>query len=119
MNFKSSFSTTGLKSVANSRIIMRIEVETESKDQLDAFCERTGMTKVAAASRLIDWFAKQPDIIQAVVQGLFPASIEADVAAIVLKRLAAQRKSKPNPLNMTDGVSNAKRLCHPLGIPRK
>jgi hypothetical protein len=69
------------------RVIMRIELEPKSKKGLDEYCDRTGVTKVAAVSRLIDWFCTQPDGIQSVIQGLFPSHIEADVAEIVLKRL--------------------------------
>jgi hypothetical protein len=79
----------------NTRIIMRIEVEPESKIRLDEFCDRTGMTKVAAVSRLIDWFAKQPDTVQAIVQGLFPSLIEVDVASLILKRLASKKREQP------------------------
>jgi hypothetical protein len=73
---------------------MRLEMEPESKARLDEFCHRSGMTKVAATSRLIDWFSRQPDTVQAMIQGLFPSPIEAEVATIVLKRMAGQGISK-------------------------
>ena len=79
----------------NTRIIIRIEVEPESKTRLDEFCDRTGMTKVAATSRLIDWFCGQPDTVQAIIQGLFPSPIEADAAAIILRRLAPKKREQP------------------------
>ena len=78
----------------DQRIIMRVEVEPASKVRLDEFCERTGMTKIAAVSRLIDWFGQQPDTIQAMIQGHYPSSIEADVGALILRRLAPQRGIK-------------------------
>jgi len=78
----------------NRRVIMRIELEPESKDRLDDFCRRTGMTKVAASSRIINWFSRQPDTVQAMIQGLFPSSIEPDVARIILKQLAV----RPGPM---------------------
>ena len=80
----------------NPRIIMRIEVEPRSKEGLDEFCERTGMTKVAAASRLIDWFATQPDTVQAIIQGLFPPSIEPDVARIILRGFISRTRASKN-----------------------
>jgi len=73
------------------RIIMRIELRSESKDRLDEFCTRTGMTKVAAVSRLIDWFCRQSDTLQAMIQGLFPQSIESQVAVMTLKAIAANK----------------------------
>jgi hypothetical protein len=78
----------------NARVIIRIELDIESKVRLDEFCNRTGMTKIAAASRLVDWFSKQPDAVQAIVQSLFPPPIESEAANIILKHLAAQGNSK-------------------------
>jgi hypothetical protein len=88
----------------NKRVIMRVEVEPSSKDRLDAFCERTGMTKVAAVSRLIDWFCKQSDAVQAMVQGLVPQSIQSSVASIILKRLAAKKDGSANSGRSLAGV---------------
>jgi hypothetical protein len=73
-----------------TRIIMGIELVPEAKDRLDEFCERTGMTKVAAASRLIEWFGRQSDEIQAMIEGLIPADIEQGVAKLVLQRIVSQ-----------------------------
>jgi hypothetical protein len=70
------------------RIVLRVELLPGSKANLDAFCDRTGMTKVAAVSRLIDWFCHQNDMIQALVQGLVPKAIEADVAGLMLRKLS-------------------------------
>lgn len=83
----------------NKRVVMRLELEPRSKKGLDKFCDRTGMTKVAALSRLIDWFCDQPDNVQTMIQGLIPTFIATDVAEIILKRLLAtkegQTESKP------------------------
>jgi hypothetical protein len=72
------------------RIVMRVELLPSSKTKLDAFCDRTGMTKVAVVSRLIDWFCNQTDVIQTIVQGLVPKAIEADVATLVLRNLSGK-----------------------------
>ncbi len=76
------------------RVIMRLELEPGSKEGLDEFCDRTGMTKVAALSRLIDWFCGQPDNVQAMIQGLIPKFIAADVAEIILERLVSTKKGQ-------------------------
>jgi hypothetical protein len=78
----------------HKRVIMRLELEPCSKKSLDQFCDRTGMTKVAALSRLIDWFCVQTDNVQALIQGLIPAFISADVAEIVLERLVATKNGR-------------------------
>jgi hypothetical protein len=82
----------------NTRIIMRVEIDPNSKTRLDEFCNRTGMTKVAAASRLIDWFGQQPDTVQAIIQGLFPPPIEADAAKIILKHLVAKTRERSSQI---------------------
>ena len=45
------------------------------------------MTQVAMLSRLVEWFANQPDIIQAAVMGHHPPEIQVDIANLLLKRM--------------------------------
>jgi hypothetical protein len=82
------------RNIMHKRVIMRLELEPGSKKGLDEFCDRTGMTKVAALSRLIDWFCSQPDNVQAIIQGLIPKFIAPDVAEIILERLATTKKGQ-------------------------
>jgi hypothetical protein len=74
------------------RVIMRIELFPEAKDKLMEMCDKLGMTQVAATSRLVEWFTDQQDVLQAAVLGLYPEDIRAEVANMVLKRLAAEKK---------------------------
>ena len=83
----------------SKRVIMRVELDPQSKDRLDEFCEQTGMTKIAAVSRLIDWFCGQGDTVQALVQGLYPRLIEGDIAQIILEQLAKTRRSNGKARN--------------------
>jgi hypothetical protein len=76
----------------SKRIIMRVEVQGESKGRLDEFCARTGMTKIAAVSRLIDWFCRQSETLQAMIQGLYPTVVESDIATMILKNAAKKTK---------------------------
>jgi hypothetical protein len=46
------------------------------------------MTQVAMMSRLVEWFASQDEKIQGAVMGHYPGEIEADVAKLILKRMA-------------------------------
>jgi hypothetical protein len=91
------------------RVIMRIEIAPSSKDRLDQFCDGTGMTKLAAVSRLIDWFCDQEDTVQAMVQRLYPALIEADVAAIILEKTAG-RGAEAKRRSATNGNNGARRF---------
>jgi hypothetical protein len=76
-----------MKSAKQKRVIMRIELTPAAKLEVGDFCDRVGMTQVAAMSRLVEWFAGQPNEIQAIVQGLYPGSIKPDVAKLILERM--------------------------------
>jgi hypothetical protein len=72
-----------------SRIIVRIELTPAAKDALNDLTDKAGMTQVALLSRLVEWFAHQSDMIQASVLGQYPSEIEADVAKLIMKKLAS------------------------------
>jgi hypothetical protein len=65
--------------------LMRIELSQPAKKALEALADREGMIQFAIASRLVEWFANQPDAIKAFVLGTYPTEIEADVARMMLK----------------------------------
>lgn len=77
-----------MKMAMARRIILRIEITPDAKENLTGFCSKVGMTQVAAMSRLVEWFAEQSDVVQAAILGLYPADIRADVAKLILKRMA-------------------------------
>ena len=74
------------------RVIMRIELIPQAKSGLEKLCERLGMTQVATTSRIVEWFCKESDLVQAAVLGLYPEDLRADVATMVLKRMASEKK---------------------------
>jgi hypothetical protein len=45
-----------------------------------------GMTQYAVASRLVEWFATQPQTVQMACLELYPTEIRGDIAKILLKR---------------------------------
>jgi hypothetical protein len=53
------------------RVIMRIELLPQAKGQFTHYCKSSGITQVAVASRLVEWFCKQHDVVQAAVMGLY------------------------------------------------
>lgn len=69
------------------REIMRIELSPEAKKKLSEVCSNRGMTQVAVASRLVEWFTRQPETIQAAVLGQYPSEIEADVIRLILQQI--------------------------------
>jgi hypothetical protein len=70
---------------------MRIELTGPAKQKLSNLSDRHGMTQVAMMSRVVEWFATQSEMIQSAVLGRFPQEIEADVAKLVLKRMAGEK----------------------------
>ena len=77
-----------------SRIVVRLELSKEAKSRLNEISKRTGMTQVSVSSRLFEWFAKQPEMLQATVLGQYPKEIEGDVAEMLLKRLASDKSKR-------------------------
>lgn len=77
----------------STRKIMRIELRSESKQQLMEVTERHGMTQVAALSRVVEWFASQQPPLQAAILGQYPESLSREIAALVLQKLSSQAES--------------------------
>jgi hypothetical protein len=71
-----------------TRIIMRIELTPKAKEHLEQISDRQGMTQVAMLSRVIEWYANQPEVIQRIIVGHIPPEIERDVARLVLRNIA-------------------------------
>ena len=78
-----------------SRIILRIEITPEAKDNLQGITQQSGMTQVAMLSRLVEWFAEQPHTLRSAVLDLYPPEIREDVLKIILKRLDDEPEAKP------------------------
>lgn len=78
------------------RVVFRIQLTTDAKKRLLDISDQLGITQIAIASRLVEWFANQPDLIQAAVLGLYPDLIKQDVATLILNRLAENQNEKPS-----------------------
>jgi hypothetical protein len=70
------------------RFIIRIELTQSAKGKLAEISDYNGMTQVSVASRLMEWFAAQPELIQAAVLGRYPKEIQVDIAKLILQRMA-------------------------------
>jgi hypothetical protein len=71
------------------RFITRIELTTPTRIKLIDVTHSNGMTQVAVLSRIVQWFAAQPETIQAAVLGRYPVDIAPDIAKLLLERMAA------------------------------
>src|SRR2546423_7577620 len=74
------------------RIIVRIELTPSAKEHLTSIAKRNGMTQVAVTSRLLEWFATQSELVQAAILGHYPHAIQAEIAELILKRMAGLKK---------------------------
>jgi len=73
---------------------MRIQLDTGSKEELDEFCDKRGMTQIAVMSRLVGWFVKQDEIIQTAVMASLTDDTLSRLAKQLLKRMEVQAKGK-------------------------
>jgi hypothetical protein len=77
---------------APGRVIMRIELLPEAKTNLGVASDQRGMTQVATTSRVIEWFCKQDDVVQASILGLYPDDIRAELPTMIFKHMASEKK---------------------------
>jgi len=71
---------------------MRIEIVPRAKDNLTGYCDRLGMTQVAAMSRMVEWFSGEGEVVQAAIMGLYPTDIRGDIARLILEKMAEEKK---------------------------
>lgn len=76
------------------RAVIRLQLDVAAKQQLDKLCERRGMTQIAVLSRLVKWFGRQDEVVQASVLGLLSDEMLGDLSQVLLKRLAASSESQ-------------------------
>lgn len=76
------------------RVVFRIQLTLDAKKRLLDISDQLGITQIAITSRIVEWFAGQPDLIQAAILGLYPDLIKQDVATLILNRLAEGREGK-------------------------
>jgi len=80
--------------MAKQRAVIRLEMESTSKKQLDEVCEKRGMTQIAVLSRLMKWFGGQDEMIQASVLGLLSEKMLGDLGQTLHQRLAATASAR-------------------------
>lgn len=78
----------------SQRIILRIELTPTAKEHLNQVSDTLGMTQVAMLSRLVEWFSRQPEMIQRIIVGHLPTQIQQEVARLMLRRMATGGKKE-------------------------
>jgi hypothetical protein len=74
---------------SSHRAVIRLELDVSSKRQIDDLTEKRGMTQIAVLSRLVKWFSRQDEIVQASILGLLSDDMLGDLNQILHKRLSA------------------------------
>lgn len=64
----------------------RIQLALHAKAVLEDLCDGLGIQQKAMMTRIIEWFASQPEEVQAAVLGLYPRNVEAEIARLLLGR---------------------------------
>lgn len=81
--------------------IVRLQLDAAAKQQLDQFCDKRGMTKIAVLARLLKWFTKQDQLVQASILNHLRAENLRELAEISLRRTG---KSKARSKTSQPGV---------------
>ena len=70
---------------------IKIRVSDAAKRELTKTARELEMKEIGVASRLIEWFAKQDDAVRKGVLGMYPKDFEAEVARLILEKLAGSK----------------------------
>jgi hypothetical protein len=90
---------------AAKRAVVRLQLDLEAKRCLDELCEKRGMTQIAVLSRLVKWFGRQDEVVQASVLGLLSDETLGELGEMLLKRLKdASKKAKPDSAGESGGT---------------
>ena len=71
-----------------SRASVRVELDPTAKERVEQVCHRKGMTQIAIVSRLVDWFVRQPEVVQRAILGQFSEHAQAELWQRLLHGLA-------------------------------
>lgn len=74
--------------MAQGRTVMRLQLTKKAAKVVKTVSDQTGITQIALATSLVEWFASQPEEIRAAVLKLYPESIKTNVAKLILTRMA-------------------------------
>lgn len=70
------------------RFITRIELSAQSRRFLTSYPKEAGMTQVAVLSRLVEWFAEQPNDIQIPILSQRDVERDSQLTLKVIKQFA-------------------------------
>jgi len=74
-----------------TRIIVRIELTPGARDRLNECQKKSGMTQVSMLSRVVEWFAKQPEGMRWLLLGSVPENSPTGRSAYAAEGSAKKR----------------------------
>jgi len=74
-----------------SRIIVRIEVDPKAWEHVQLLTHRRGMTQLSVVSRMMDWFGRQPQMIQSGIMGHYPHALQQEIESMIIKEMKSGR----------------------------
>ncbi len=76
------------KAATLRRVVFRVDVTPQTAKKFAAMCEETGVSQIAATSRLVQWFSAQESEVQARILGVLGEQGKKEAAMIYLKKIA-------------------------------
>jgi len=67
------------------RAVYRVQLTLAAKKRLTTVTDQLGVTQLSLMTRVAEWLASQPDVVQGVVLGLYPESLRKEIARLILK----------------------------------
>jgi len=80
-------------SLVAQRKVIRISVTSGAKKVISRWAAENDMKEIGVASRIYEWFGKQPEQIQRGILGLY-GRLAPDIARMVLERMADGKKAR-------------------------
>jgi hypothetical protein len=72
------------------RFVIRVDVNEQTAKQIEQACEHNGMTHQSINSRLVEWLAAQPQLIQAIVLDRFGKQLQHTAGRHILRYMAGE-----------------------------
>ncbi len=75
--------------LAKRRIIMRVDLDTQTIQELESFSDRVGMTRFEVTSRIMKWFSRQDRRMCENILGMHGPAPAREAGVVVLQKIAA------------------------------
>lgn len=79
---------------SNKHVAFRIQLTSPSKARLVEMSKQLGMSQLAMTSKMVEWFANQPAMLQMAVLGLYPDPIKKEVATMIVEKLKEAKANR-------------------------